>query len=87
VSAFIDERREDFGVEPICSVLGVSASAYYQRATGERSPRAVEDERLVPVIRECQRICVGMIESERHVYENAGPHRVGGAGLRRYRAE
>jgi transposase InsO family protein len=51
VSAFIDERREDFGVEPICSVLGVSASAYYQRATGERSPRAVEDERLVPVIR------------------------------------
>jgi transposase InsO family protein len=51
VSAFIDERRLDFGVEPICSVLGVSASAYYQRASGERSARAVEDERLVPVIR------------------------------------
>jgi putative transposase len=51
VSAFIDERRVDFGVEPICSVLGVSASAYYQRATGERSARAVEDERLVRAIR------------------------------------
>jgi transposase InsO family protein len=30
----------------------VSASAYYQRAAGERSARAVEDERLVGVIRE-----------------------------------
>ena len=51
VSAFIDERRVDFGVEPICRTLGVSASAYYQRATGERSARAVEDERLLEVIR------------------------------------
>jgi hypothetical protein len=39
------------GVEPICRTLGVSASAYYQRATGERSARAVEDERLLEVIR------------------------------------
>lgn len=47
MSAFIDEHRGRFGVEPICRVLGVSASAYYQRATGERSERAVEDERLL----------------------------------------
>jgi len=47
VSAFIDERREGFGVEPICRTLGVSASAYYQRAQGERSARALEDERLL----------------------------------------
>jgi putative transposase len=52
VSAFIDEQRVRFGVEPICRTLGVSASAYYQRATGERSARAVEDERLVARIRE-----------------------------------
>jgi hypothetical protein len=32
VSAFIDMHRERFGVEPICRVLDVSASAYYQRA-------------------------------------------------------
>jgi putative transposase len=31
--------------------LGVSASAYYHRASGQRSARAVEDERLL------QRIC------------------------------
>jgi transposase InsO family protein len=52
VSAFIDEHRARFGVEPICRVLGVSASAYYQRATGQRSPRAVEDDRLLERIRE-----------------------------------
>jgi putative transposase len=51
VSAFIDEHRERFGVEPICRSLGVSASAYYQRASGERSQRAVEDERLLARIR------------------------------------
>jgi putative transposase len=52
VSVFIDEHRERFGVEPICQTLDVSASAYYQRATGERSDRAVEDERLTGRIRE-----------------------------------
>jgi transposase InsO family protein len=50
VSAFIDEQRERFGVEPICDTLGVSASAYYERASGRRSRRAVEDERLLGVI-------------------------------------
>ncbi|MGH2882249.1 MAG: IS3 family transposase [Solirubrobacteraceae bacterium] len=52
MSAFIDERRGDFGVEPICEVLDVSASAYYQRATGVLSARAVEDERLTARVRE-----------------------------------
>jgi putative transposase len=52
VSAFIEEYRERFGVEPICETLGVSASAYYQRATGQRSARQVEDERLLAVIAE-----------------------------------
>ena len=52
VSAFIDEHRERFGVEPICEVLDVSASAYYQRRCGERSARSVEDERLTARIRE-----------------------------------
>ena len=51
VSAFIDQRRVGFGVEPICRTLGVSASAYYQRASGERSARTVEDEPLLEVIR------------------------------------
>ena len=51
MSAFIDQHRERFGVEPICRVLGVSASAYYQRAKGELSARRREDARLLEVIR------------------------------------
>jgi putative transposase len=52
VTAFVDAHRGHFGVEPICRALDVSASAYYQRATGKRSARAVEDERLLGVIGE-----------------------------------
>jgi len=52
VSAFVDGGRERFGVEPICQALDVSASAYYERASGPRSARAVEEERLLERIRE-----------------------------------
>ena len=52
MSRFIDEHRGCFGVEPICRTLDVSASAYYQRATGQRSDRVVEDERLLARIEE-----------------------------------
>jgi putative transposase len=52
VSSYIEEHRERFGVEPICRTLEVSASAYYERAKGERSARAIEDERLLARIRE-----------------------------------
>jgi putative transposase len=47
VSRFIDEHRGCFGVEPICRTMGVSASAYYRRKTGQRSARAVGDEQLL----------------------------------------
>lgn len=52
MSAFIDAHREDFGVELICRTIGTSVSAYYRRATGQRSARDVEDERLLAVIRQ-----------------------------------
>ena len=52
MSAFIDAHRDRFGVEFTCRTLGVSASAYFQRAAGQPSARAVEDERLLARIRE-----------------------------------
>jgi putative transposase len=52
VTAFVDSHRGRFGVEPICQALDVSASAYYERASGRRSMRQVEDERLLERIRE-----------------------------------
>ena len=52
MSRYVDEHRGRFGVEPICRTLGVSASAYYERASGRRSDRTVEDVRLLARIRE-----------------------------------
>jgi putative transposase len=51
VTAFIEAHRGRFGVEPICRTLDVSASAYYERASGHRSARSLEDERLLERIR------------------------------------
>ena len=51
MSAFIDQHRERFGVEPICRTMDVSASAYYHRRIGARSRRSLEDERLLERIR------------------------------------
>jgi hypothetical protein len=51
---FIEQHCERFGVEPICETFGVSASACYERASGRRSARQVEDERLLDVICELQ---------------------------------
>ena len=52
MSAFIEGHRARFGVEPICRTLGVSASAYYERVSGRRSARMIEDERLLKIILE-----------------------------------
>jgi len=52
VSAYIEQHRDRFGVEPICRTLEVSASAYYERAKGNRSARAISDERLLARIEE-----------------------------------
>jgi putative transposase len=51
VSAFVDEHRERFGVEFICQILEVSASAYYQRAKQVPSARDVRDAWLLGEIR------------------------------------
>ena len=51
MSVFIDEQRAGFGVELIGRTIGSSPSAYYQRATGQPSARAVEDRRLLGAIR------------------------------------
>ena len=52
MSAFIDAHRDRFGVEPICRVLEVSASADYERAKGIRSQRELCDELVLGEIRQ-----------------------------------
>lgn len=54
--AYIDDHRERFGVEPICKVLPIAPSTYYERKAQEREPdrrsaRARRDEVLKPEIK------------------------------------
>ena len=52
MSAFIESQKAaGFAVELVCRTLGVSRSAHYRRATGQRSQRAVRDEELLATIR------------------------------------
>jgi len=46
VVSFIDAHRNQFGVEPICTVLQVAPSTYYAHKARPPSARAVADERL-----------------------------------------
>src|SRR5262245_61471207 len=50
--AFIDAHREAYGVEPICAVVPIAPSVYYERKARERAPerrpaRAWRDEALM----------------------------------------
>ncbi len=77
VPSALDDHREAYGVEPICSVLPIAPSTYYacralQADPALRSARAQSDAALRP---EIQRVW----DENRHVY-GAKPARLGGAG-------
>jgi len=56
VSAFIDQQKAaGYAVELTCRSIGTSASAYYRRASGQLSTRAVEDAWLLVEIRRVYR--------------------------------
>ena len=47
---YIDEHRDEFGVEPICTVLQVAPSTYYAAKSRSVSARAMRDAVLIPVL-------------------------------------
>jgi len=49
---FIEEHRRAFGVSAMCTVLGVSRSGYYEWRERSPSERALENERLLGLIRQ-----------------------------------
>jgi transposase InsO family protein len=58
--AYVDDHRDRFGVEPICKVLPIAPSTYYEQKLQERDPdrrsvRARRDEVLKP---EVQRVFI-----------------------------
>ncbi len=55
MTAFIDEHREVYGVEPICRVLPIAPSTYHERVAQRRDPgrlsdRAQRDRDLKPEV-------------------------------------
>jgi putative transposase len=44
--AYIDQHKDRYGVEPICRVLPIAPSTYYQHTKRPRSARAVRDAAL-----------------------------------------
>jgi putative transposase len=49
--AYIDQHKHCYGVEPICRVLPIAPSTYYQHTKRPRSARAVRDAQLKVEIR------------------------------------
>jgi putative transposase len=47
VTRYVEERREVFGVEPICRTLGVPVSTHYARRSRKRSRRELADLELL----------------------------------------
>ena len=45
-------KEDDFGVGPVCRVLGWSESAYYARKKRPKSARRLRDEQLMPLIQQ-----------------------------------
>jgi len=47
MTSFVDEHRGDYGVEPICAVLPIAPSTYYEQKVREADPeRARRDGAL-----------------------------------------
>jgi putative transposase len=47
VTRYVEERRDAFGVEPICRALGVPVSTFYARRSRKPSRRELQDRELV----------------------------------------
>ena len=47
---YIDENRDKFGVEPICTTLQVASSTYYDHKQRPPSPRQVRDELMMTIL-------------------------------------
>jgi putative transposase len=50
VIVYVDQHRDEFGVEPICSVLQFAPRTYFAARARPLSVRAVRDGELKPVI-------------------------------------
>ncbi len=47
---FIDQNRDELGVEPICSALQIAPSTYYAAKRRPPSRRSTRDAMLIPIL-------------------------------------
>ena len=74
----IDETRDDFPVETLCDVLGVSKSGFYAWKSRPVSARAREDAQALAEAREVHRKSKGAYRSPRvHVVQRGHGRRIG----------
>ena len=69
---FIDEHKEEFGVEPICTALQVASSTYYDNKSRPLSARAIRDAVMMPIL-------LALFNTNRKVY---GAHKLWKAARR-----
>jgi putative transposase len=50
IAQFVDDNRDEFGVEPICRVLQVAPSTYYAAKSRPVSARAARDAVMIPIL-------------------------------------
>jgi putative transposase len=80
--AYIDQHRDQFGVEPICRVLRraglqIALSTYYAAKSQPPSARAVADEQRLKVIREVHAANYGVYGVRKmHAELNRRGHRI-----------
>ena len=75
--AFIDDHREAHGVEPICKVLPIAPSTYYDHVARRRDParlsaRAKRDMALKVEVRRVDRVPAGGVRAWRPTRYPAG---------------
>ena len=50
MTRYVQERRDAFGVEPVCRAIGVPVSTYYARRSRKPSRRELQDRELIAEI-------------------------------------
>jgi len=79
---FINEHRHRYGVASLCRMLGVARSGYYAWVHKPLCDRALEDQRLLPLIRDSHQASGKIYGSPRifldlrEIGERCGKHRV-----------
>jgi transposase InsO family protein len=71
MTRFIDEQREEFGVEPICAVLPIAPSVYHEFKARERDP-----ERRPARVRRDEALCPQVLRVWKEQKEVYGPRKV-----------